>query len=279
MRTAKLTRTVIDSSCLQSTDLRGYLAASKQNFALLTDYAAMEAYKGNTLVGIQRAMEVLVEFPGQVIVLKSTSVACGLSGKSAGLQRRLIDHPQTEFFKTFCVYLKLAAQGNREIQGQLLQKGRDAEEHLQTVLEKAAQLPGVIDRLAQEFTSSELQIIRSRSPWTGAILDKFVGRAFALAQQIFRTHPQAGAIPPFEEVPNTFIFRASVCSTVWSFMLFETGGAHGKKPQRLRNDMVDLSYATFATYFDGLMTLDRRLAAIHYATKQCVERMIQTWHN
>jgi hypothetical protein len=42
-------RKIVDSNVLQSPVLRAYLSKSANNFAVLTDYAAMEAYKGDTL--------------------------------------------------------------------------------------------------------------------------------------------------------------------------------------------------------------------------------------
>ncbi len=65
-------RLIIDSNQLQSEALRAYLAKSKSNFAVLTDYASMEAYKGDTLVSIYKSMATLCDFPTQVIVLKGT---------------------------------------------------------------------------------------------------------------------------------------------------------------------------------------------------------------
>ena len=43
-------RMVIDSNYLQCSALRDYLAASTDNYAVITDYAAMEAYKGDAQV-------------------------------------------------------------------------------------------------------------------------------------------------------------------------------------------------------------------------------------
>ena len=42
------TRKVVDSNCLQSEALRTYLSTSAANYVVLTDYAAMEAYKVDT---------------------------------------------------------------------------------------------------------------------------------------------------------------------------------------------------------------------------------------
>jgi len=51
------TRKVVDTNCLQSEALRAYLSASAHNYVILTNYAAMEAYKGDTLKSIYRSME------------------------------------------------------------------------------------------------------------------------------------------------------------------------------------------------------------------------------
>jgi hypothetical protein len=69
---------VVDSNFLQSPKLEDYLAESNCNFAVLTDYAAMEAYKENTLASIYKSMETLARYPAQVVVLKNTITVCGL---------------------------------------------------------------------------------------------------------------------------------------------------------------------------------------------------------
>lgn len=97
-----ITRKVVDSNQLRSPQLEAYLSKSKTNFAVLTDYASMEAYKGDTLVTIYESMAVLSKYPEQVIILKTTGVLCGLSGRGPGLQRRLIDQSQSSEFGIYC---------------------------------------------------------------------------------------------------------------------------------------------------------------------------------
>jgi len=41
-----------------------------------------------------------------------------------------------------------------------------------------------------------------------------------------------------------------------------SGGTPKTNREKLRNDMVDVNFATFATYFDGLMTADKKAAEI-----------------
>lgn len=69
-------RTVVDSNFLQSDGLRAYLSKSPANMAVLTDYAAMEAHKPDTLEMLYRSMAIVAEFPRQVIVLKGTQAVC-----------------------------------------------------------------------------------------------------------------------------------------------------------------------------------------------------------
>ena len=63
-------RMVVDSNYLQCPELRQYLERSSENIAVLTDYASMEAYKGDTLTSIYKSMAILSEFPHQTEILR-----------------------------------------------------------------------------------------------------------------------------------------------------------------------------------------------------------------
>ncbi|RDJ01383.1 hypothetical protein B5K06_33615 [Rhizobium grahamii] len=73
-----MSRKVVDSNAMQSEALRSFLSSSTNNCAVLNDYAAMEAYKGDTLISIFRSMEIVCEFPRQIIVLKTTGASAHL---------------------------------------------------------------------------------------------------------------------------------------------------------------------------------------------------------
>jgi hypothetical protein len=46
-------RKVVDSNFLQTDALKAYLSASRTNYAVLTEYVAMEAYKQNAVASLQ----------------------------------------------------------------------------------------------------------------------------------------------------------------------------------------------------------------------------------
>ena len=141
-------RKIVDSSFLNSDELRAYLSKSSKNYAVLTDYAAMEAYKGDTLSSICHSMEILAQFPKQVVVLKGTRAVSGLVGRPAGLQRRLIDDEQTREFGKFCMHLREAKRGDLAVQAKLLELGSEASSHMDKLLSDAAQMASIIEEVS-----------------------------------------------------------------------------------------------------------------------------------
>jgi len=70
---------VIDQNYLREPNesLRRYL--SKGNQVVLTDFACMESYKGNSLINLERSQEIISKYPKQVIILKSTQEVISLT--------------------------------------------------------------------------------------------------------------------------------------------------------------------------------------------------------
>ncbi len=256
-------RMVVDSNFLQSEKLRAYLSKSAKNWAVLTDYAAMEAYKGDTLASIYQSMEILAECPKQIIVLKGTQTVCGLRGRRSGLQRRLIDEDQTRGFAEYCRHLCAAQRGNVSLQHQLLELGREATAHMARMRADAMSMPAVFDEIAKTYTEAELRVLRKRSGYTEPLVDKLVKNILGLAGLMFARHPRVNKLPDAKELPNAFIFRAALCAYLLALRWISVGGARNVKPEKMRNDLVDVNFAVFATYFDGLLTADNKLSEIY----------------
>jgi hypothetical protein len=153
------TRKVVDSNCLQSEALKVYLSASADNHVVLTDYAAMEAYKGDTLKSIYRSMEILAQHPQQVIVLRETQDICALNGRTAASLKPLIDEAQTGKFSEYCQHLLAARGGDLSLHGQLLEHGREATAHIDRMLKDMPTLSSGIDLMAETYSPEELKIL------------------------------------------------------------------------------------------------------------------------
>jgi hypothetical protein len=256
-------RKVIDSNSLQSPELRRYLSTSPSHYAVLTDYAAMEAYKGNTLTSIFSSMEILAEYPAQVIVLKGTQRLCALKGRASGLQRRMIDQEQTRGFSDWCRHLHSARNGDSYIRAQLLKLGREATVQMDRVLADARNFATHLEGVSKTFTPAELTLLRSKGAYTEALFDKFVENTLWVAAFMFRDHPRITKPPSANQLRNTFIFRVALCYLLLALNWISVGGAKKVKPENIRNDMIDVNFAACATFFDGLMTADRKARKLY----------------
>lgn len=256
---------IVDSNALQSPQLRDYLSESISNFAVLTDYASMEAYKGNTLVSIFRSMALLSDFPSQVIVLKPTMAVRGFRGRRlVELQHRLIDHDQTRGFRMYCDHLLAAKLGDVYLRDQILRLGREADAQMARVLSDAINIPVAIDEIAKTFTEAELKIIRRTDlPLSEELASKVIKHVLLLTQSLYSLHPRSAVVRSFDELLNTFQFRAALCSYLWALDWISLAGPKSVKAEKIRNDLVDVNFAIFATYFDGLLSMDEKARRIY----------------
>jgi hypothetical protein len=269
-----LMRKVVDSNLLQSERLEAYLSESADNYAVLTDYAAMEAYKGDTLPWIYDRMKILAQYPKQVLVLRGTQEVCGLQGRTAARQDSMIDETQTLAFAEFCQHLIVAKRGDPSLQQQLLENGREATAHIDKMLGDMPTLASGIDLMTKACSPAELEILRRRERPTPKILEeliqnpqmlrKLIQNVCAMAAHLFKDHPSVTKWPQLPEVRDTFIFRYAICGYVSILKRIGDGGAGKTKPENLRNnDVIDVNFAAFATCFDGLLTADMRAAEIY----------------
>lgn len=266
-------RVVVDSNALQSKELEAYLAASADNFAVLTDYVAMEAHKGDTLNQIFRSMSVVARYPRQVIVLKGTREISAMPPAVAASPRGLVDELQTQEFPLYCDHLRLAESGHQALRDQLLEHGRVASEHIDNMLGDADPLKEGFDLMARVYTADELRILRKGQPFTPAIGEKVMKYTMLLAASLFEKFPDPIDLPRGTEVRDSFIFRFAVCAHVLVFRWIEVGGAGRTKADRLRNDIVDVNFAAYGTYFDDLLTADTKAREIYLEARFMLENV------
>ncbi|ROM46084.1 hypothetical protein BK648_15660 [Pseudomonas poae] len=262
---------VVDSNQLQSPRLKAFLEASTTNRAILTDYAAMEALQGDVVRSFANGMSIAGQHPNQIIVLKTTQAICQLSGRRAGLQRRLIDKSQTSEFPEFVRKLKLAESGYQPMVEELLKKAKDANDQLHKMLADAVSIAPAFGDLTTGFTKEERRIVRDGEMFTMKMIDTLIKLVIDVSGEIFRTHPKTPPKLTYEQLPNTFIFRNSLCCCLLALDWAASGGAGGVKSHKIRNDMIDSHFVTYATYFDGLLSNDAKAMRLYNRTKWVLE--------
>jgi hypothetical protein len=269
-------RKIVDRNYLQSPELRAYLAETRRNRVVLTDYAAMEAFKDEAFQNIVTATEVIREFPKQVVVLKSTNVISTLKGRRCGFTRRMVDRDQTRGFPEWCEHLERAAAGDDDLQRQITENGREADTHLDRMRDDQQNYATNLHAMAKNFTEPELKTLRKRASISAEMFGKIHSHVLEMAAFLFAGHPHFTELPPARELPYTFIFRYAMAGYLVALRWMSVGGAKNVKPEKIRNDIVDATYAAYATYFQGLLSFDTGANEIYADAKFLIGLFLAT---
>jgi hypothetical protein len=250
---------IVDNSFLQDElSLRKFLSNSSRNVVVLSDYSTMETYRSGSIAAVYKVTKVLAEYPNQVEIIKGSTEIAGLSGRAAGLQRRLIDEDATDYFPSFCQDVAYALNGNVPSMNAFNRRIQAANEQLRIFLGHAEHIAYAYTEIAKVFTQDELKVIRTSDTYTPSITNKLTHLIAELAVPLIQTNPRDRRKLREEEFPNLLAFRLTICNIVLMLQWLSVGGALNTAPERLRNDIVDCLISAYATYFDGILTKDQK---------------------
>lgn len=264
-------RKIVDSNCINADIVKDYLVKSRKNFVVITDYNFIEAYKGNDETSIYQAMEVLSQYPKQVILLKNTVNVCGLKPHSSNIQKRMINQEGTKKFEKFCAALKQAKLGNPNSRKDIVKHRDAAQKQIDFLSQEATRVSTTINQISQIFTDRELKIIRRSEGYTEDIIKKSMMLIMLIAKEGYKDHPKVIKIPTREEFLNTYISRFAVCIFLYVVKCIANGKSGNLSPKVICNDMVDITFATYGTFFDGLITQDKNLNELYIEAKTLIK--------
>src|ERR1700683_1798309 len=220
-------RKVVDSNYLRDDALTAYLGRRPNNMVVLSEYTGMEAYTGDTLATLSKSMSVLMLFPKQVIVLKSTRALFRLSGKVKGLQRRMIDKSITADFPSFCKLLKAAVAGNAASLREILERAQKAEKLLRKVESSIASMTALFPKLARLYSSEERARIRTGRMIHDNCLEAVITHSVKLAAVLYGVDRRFGTLPPSDSLVDTYPFRFALCAQLLALRWAAFGGIDG----------------------------------------------------
>jgi hypothetical protein len=84
-----------------------------------------------------------------------------------------------------------------------------------------------------------------------------------LAMKFFLLHPNGKIPPAAHDLPYSFIFRFALCAFLHALHWRVRGGAGDRLAERMRNDVIDVTYAAYALCFDGLLSDDKLVREIY----------------
>lgn len=232
---------IIDSNMLRSPVLETFMSLARRNRAILTDYSAMEMYKGDSIIAAPASMAILSRHPDQVIVLKGTSKIVQMRGRVAGLRRRLIDAGQTAGFGSFAKRVQEVPL-SPSVADQLRTMGGVASAFFDRLLHEASEYPSIFKELSANFPPEDIAQFRKPSCYGADTVRRFIDVVNTTADLLFSGHPLVFHEPSDHERYNTFIFRYSLSSALLWRRWVQGGSQPNISPSKILNDMVDVNF-------------------------------------
>ncbi|MGF9567485.1 hypothetical protein AAIH70_28685 [Neorhizobium sp. BT27B] len=224
----------------------------------------MESFKLYRLENIARSWGVLGRFPGQVLVLKGNRGSSLVDPATFPIANEFIDREQTSEAESFHEILAAAVDGNEKLQKQLAMRGEWADEHIARIMDNSAEIGLDISEFLGLFTPIEVKRIRTRQRWQQDTAEKFLRIVCDVATRTFEEHHIP--LPNAHHLADAFIFRFTLAQCVYLMELVRRGTLD-RKAELVRNDVIDISYTAYSTYFDGFMSSDGLAATVHNRTR------------
>ncbi|MGH8123130.1 MAG: hypothetical protein ACREPT_10215 [Rudaea sp.] len=262
-------RKVIDSSAYSNGRLSEYLAASKNNIAVISDYSEMEAFNSDDLQAVFERAEILCEHQAQLLFLKNTATVCRLSGRRAGLISRLIDTSGPKEFAFYCLAVRQAERGAIEYLNQLREKAAAANAELDEWLGDAQRWAAAVAEATKLFSAREQKAIRLPGPHSPDLKGKILTAMIQITCLLHVNYPNVRKDRPAHELVNTYLFRVAICTFLLTVEWISVGRT-ASTPQAVRNDLIDSFIAAYATFFDGLLSSDLKQQRIYSGAMEIV---------
>lgn len=255
---------IVDANCLSSQLLEVYLESCSTNMAVFTEFCGMEMYKGDPLKNICHSVKTLCRYPAQVIVLKGARQIIRENQTPSEINTNsFVDEDQTEHFSESCEVIKQAEKGNPNAIAQVIEHGKNAAEEIDRLHQNAITTAKGIEAVMKTFNPNHLKLFRKNEPIPVGFADRIVDDILVLTALLIRKHPDTTQVPTPNEIRNTYIFRYSLCTYLLGLDWIEKGGLNNVSPDKLKNDLIDMSYVAFATLFDGIISKDIKLKRIY----------------
>lgn len=260
---------IVDVNFLEDSKLGNYLSESKDNFIILTDFACMECLKCNVHNNLKWKLDIISRYPKQILILKGTRALTNLTLYSnKKIPQSLIDIEQTSVFPEFC--RQVFSENTPFLHDDLLSRQNLASEEIESLANNHELRVAGIKELLKIYDPSHIKSLRKGEELPEDFTIKFTQNIISETVMVCKKHPDIQSLPDKKNIINSYIFRYLVSTHFLDLKWIKDGGIDNLSKERLRNDMVDMSYVAYATYFDGLLSKDNKMNDIY----RCVIRYL-----
>jgi hypothetical protein len=222
---------IIDVGYLRDERVEAYLKDDVNNLLAFTVFACMEALKADY--------------------------------NSKNFRETFIDKEQTLTFPEFCIRVSRVDDSDTEFAKNLLEKSQRATECLDGIADNAALMLKAITAYSREMDKGFLKNIRTGKKWKIDEYQYVCTQVLEACKKIFQKKINETQLPTKENFLNHYIFRYTLSCFLLVLKWLTDRGWTSHPAEKVRNDTVDMSYVAFATYFDGVLSKDKKINSIY----------------
>ena len=228
-------RLVIDSNCLSSEELDVFLAEAKHHVAVITDYAWMEAYKGNSAEVLRRSMSILRKYPKQVANLWGTQRITAMNFRGASVGDMMIRKSAGKAFEEMLASVECLPPDSVMPLNVLTSHVSAARDHIEgRLLADVATTRSAFPDMREFFTQPQIRAIRAGEPHSRDVIEKVLWLASKTASMVAKRHPLKPAAPTPKSQFNTFLFRYALGYSIYFLEWIKRGSPLNEKLEKVQ---------------------------------------------
>ncbi|HEX7820139.1 MAG TPA: hypothetical protein VF463_05925 [Sphingobium sp.] len=214
----------------------------------------------------RHALQIACRFPAQILILKETTDQFDRSSGEA-IAEALIDARQTTDFAAYCETVVMAP-ATPELSDRFGSHENYSEAYISGLVDEGLKLYRRFKREDEDLAPDEIAELKALAVVPAVMSAALQKRTFAMAADIagrmIRGRAPDGAADPasFRDFVDSLAFRyGAMIVGLWIYRR----GSPGPYPSNRRDvgaDVMDLKIAAQASYFDGLLTHEKRLESL-----------------
>lgn len=271
-----MTVLIVDSNALRHPGLDEFLSASRRHRVALSDWTITEMRKRQALGTSRDSLRNVFKFPQQCFALKRTDRLLEDQVRASADADGLIDIPATLEMRELAAALWRVPQP-RELEGTMKGLERDAAEMVARLRVEVATWEQEMVAAVSVFDRAEISLLRGRAgaPIPAPTMEKVFGLLLHTTRDFMVRNQQRGKAEPIKvaDAMSMFAFRYSLCVLIYTLGWVRTGSQRDRPVDERVNDVIDLQLATVGTFFNGVLSGDKKLQEVSMGSR----RLLRLW--
>ena len=253
---------IIDVGYLRDKNVEAYLKADVDNVLVFHNYTYLEAMKGVGSYNMKKSLEIVAKYTNQIQAVIGIDEIMMVDYNSTNFKETFISKELTLILRKFCLRVSKADDSDTEDAKDLVRRSRAATQDLDKMMGVGVLMPIIIETYIQEMDKDFVKYVRTGKKWTMKEYEFVRSHVHEICKKPFK-EIYGTQLSEKENILNHYIFRDNLTTFFLALKWVTEHGWINYPVEKMRNDIIDMHYVTFATYFDGVLSNDKKINSIY----------------